>query len=221
MNKHIIKGGLAGVAVLALAAGGSTFASWSDYDVSTGNQAGAGILKLNVSDRNGAGGTIQPLNLAPGQNKYQEFFLASADADNVPVGKLFATIQNVVDTEDGAACTTKSEAVAEGSGVDGSGEPTDMSACGSQGELSSQMGAQILYSDPVPGAASCPNTGIYSHNYGSKTLQAQAAEGQKESGTLAKGEGICVRIEMSLPSAADNKVQGDDVSYDYRFDLVQ
>ena len=30
MNKKIMRGSLAGVAVIALAAGGSTFASWSD-----------------------------------------------------------------------------------------------------------------------------------------------------------------------------------------------
>lgn len=225
MNKKIVKGGLAGIAVVALAAGGGTFASWSDFDVAKDNQAGAGILKLDVSTRDGAGVNIAPFKLAPGQNKYQEFFLASANSENVPVGALSATINNLRDVEDnGPGCTTNSEAVAEKPGeVDSTtGLPTNpLNSCGMTGELSSQMRAQILYSDPMAGASYCQNTGIYSHNIGTKTLAQQAAAGASTLGEVKAGEGICVRVEMSLPKEATNAVQGDQVAFDYRFDLTQ
>ena len=66
MNKKIVRGGLAGVAVLALAAGGSTFASWSDYDQINGNETEAGHLKLDLNSTgsiNNVGGNA----IAPGQ----------------------------------------------------------------------------------------------------------------------------------------------------------
>lgn len=225
MNKKIVRGSLAGVAVIALAAGGGTFASWSDFGVSSDNGAGAGIMRLNVSNRDGTGQSVAPFRLAPGQNKAQEFFLASADADNVPTGTLSAKIQNLRDIEDGGpGCTTNSEALAEKPGhVDAAGLPTNKANdCGNTGELSSELKTQILYSDPVTSAASCPNTGIYSHSVGTKkTLAEQVALGSTALGTLSSGQGVCVRFEMSLPSSATNAVQGDDVAYDYRFDLVQ
>lgn len=221
MNKKLVKASVAGVATLALAAGGTTFAAWSDFGVeSTG--AGAGILQLNVSDRDGTSSTVEPFSLAPGQNKYQEFFLASADADNVPNGTLTAKIQNLVDNEDLPLCTTNSEALEEGSGVNGSGLPTNMSACGSAGELSSQATVQILASGPVANAASCPNTGGYGSTTpsGTGTLASQPSK-TFQLGELAPGEGICVRMEMSLPAGATDIVQGDDVTFDWRFDLNQ
>ena len=211
MNSKLITGSLAGVAALALAAGGTTMAAWSDFGVES-TSAGAGILKLNVSTRDGAGSTIKPFSLAPGQNKFQEFYLASADADNVPVGRLTAKIQNLVDTEDGGpACTTKSENEAEGGG-----------GCGTKGELSQEARVQILVSDPMPGASSCASTGIYKSTTpsGVGTL-ADRAGTTFSLGDLKAGEGICVRMEMSLLDSATNRTQGDDVSFDWRFDLEQ
>ena len=75
MNKHIVKGGLAGVAVLALAAGGSTFASWSDYDVLGGSQAGAEELALNLGEPNSQ--NFDNMKLAPGVGSDYEFVVTS------------------------------------------------------------------------------------------------------------------------------------------------
>lgn len=222
MNKKLVKASIAGAAALALAAGGSTFAAWSDFGIQS-TDAGAGILKLNVSTREGSTVGIEPMSLAPGQNKFQEFYLASADDDNVPVGSLTAKIQNLVDIEDGGPnCTTNSEAIAEGSGTDGSGNPTNTAICGATGELSGQATVQILVSDPVPSAASCPNTGIYQSATpsGTGTLASQLPK-TFALGQLEAGEGVCVRMEMSLPSSATNATQGDDVTFDWRFDLTQ
>ena len=221
MNSKLIKASLAGVAAIAVAAGGTTFAAWSDFATSS-DAAGAGYLKINLTDRQGAGGAIQPFSLAPGQNKTQEFYLASADSGNTPDGVLTAFIENLADTEDSATCTTDSEAVAEGSAVDGTGAPTNSSACGTVGELSSQLNVQILASTPVAGPASCPNTGIYGSTTpsGTGTLASQIGK-TFQLGTLDPGQGVCVRVEMSLPSSATNAVQGDDVSWNWQFDLNQ
>jgi hypothetical protein len=210
MNNKLIKGSLAGVAALALAAGGTTFAAWSDYGEES-TAAGAGILKLNVSAREGTSSGVEPFSLAPGQNKFQEFYLASADDANVPVGALTAKIQNLLDIEDGGpGCTTLSEQDAEGG------------ACGTEGELADQATVQILVSDPVADASSCPNTGIY-HSAtpsGTGTLASQPAK-TFQLGNVSAGEGVCVRMEMSLPASATNASQGDDVTFDWRFDLAQ
>lgn len=227
MNKKLAKASAAGVAAIAMAVGGSTFAAWSDFGVeSTG--AGAGILKLNVSDRDGSTRGIEPFSLAPGQNKYQEFFLASADADNVPKATLTAGIQNLKDIEDGGpGCTTNSEAVAEKpANVGPNGLPLNpLNDCGTTGELSDQADVQVLVSDPVASIADCPNTGIY-HSATPSTVGSTLAD--LAGGTtfqitndLDAGEGVCVRMEMSMPTSADNSAQGDDVSFDWRFDLTQ
>ena len=210
MNKKLVKASVAGAAIVAIAAGGSTFAAWSDFGEES-TSAGAGQLKLNIDGREGSGRGIAPFSLAPGQNKTQEFFLASADAANVPDGVLTAKIQNLVDTEDDVSnCTTLSEEAAEGG------------ACGSEGELSDEMTVQILASGPVPSAASCPSTGIYGSTTpsGVGTL-ANKAGTTFQLGELEAGEGVCVRMEAGLPLSATNASQGDEVTYDWRFDLTQ
>ena len=221
MNSKLIKASLAGVAAIAVAAGGTTFAAWSDFTTAD-DAAGAGYLKISLAERQGSGSTIQPFSLAPGQNKTQEFYLASADSGNTPDGVLTAFIENLADTEDGATCTTNSEAVAEGSPVDGTGAPTDNTACGSVGELSSEMRVQILASAPQTSPTSCPNTGIYGTTTpsGTGTLASQIGK-TFQLGTLDPGQGVCVRVEMSLPSTATNAVQGDDVGWNWQFDLNQ
>ncbi|MGH8959805.1 MAG: hypothetical protein ACRDWT_01140, partial [Jatrophihabitantaceae bacterium] len=65
MNRRLVVGCAAGLAALAIAAGGSTYAAFSDFGDITGNDAGAGILKLELGP-NGTG--IVPLDykkLAP------------------------------------------------------------------------------------------------------------------------------------------------------------
>lgn len=211
MNHKLAKGLIAGAACVALAAGGGTLAAWSDFDSVDDNAAAAGMLKLNVSEREGAGSNIDPFDLVPGQNKAQSFYLASADAANSPDGMLTAKITNLVDTEDGGpACTTNSEQAEEGG------------ACGTDGELSEQMRVQILASGPVDNASSCPNTG----GYGSTTPSGVGTLASKNDvtfnlGVVGPGQGVCVRIEGSLPISATNAVQGDQASWDWRFDLVQ
>lgn len=224
MNGKLTKAVVAGAAAIALAAGGGTWAAWSDFGVQS-SSAGAGILKLNVSARDGATKGIEPFSLAPGQNKFQTFYLASADGANVPDGTLTATLQDLVDTEDNApACTTNSEAIAEAPGdVDANGMPTNpKNDCGSVGELSQQAHVQILVSDAMDNASSCGNTGIYhSATPSGVGLLADLAGTEFDLGTVTPGQGICVRMEMSLHKDATDAVQGDQASFNWRFDLDQ
>lgn len=212
MNKKLVKAGVAGTAVLAIAVTGSTFSAWSDFgEEATG--AAAGQLRLEIDGRDGSSSGVAPFSLAPGQNKYQTFYLASADAANVPTGVLTVTVQDLDDTEDdGPECTTESERVAEGG-----------NRCGTEGELADQMKVQILATAPAAGQTSCPNTG-----YGVKTdpqdtavLLADRVGTQYTLGELEAGDGICMRVEASLPESATNASQGDRASWDWRFDLTQ
>ena len=218
MNKKIIGALTAMVAVLALVAGG-TFAAWTDFNIQE-TEVGAGILALDVSTREGGGPTIAPLNLAPGENKFQEFYLASSDGDSVPDANLTMVLNNFVEEENG--CSSNSEALAEGV-LSGYGDLTGDPLCTTgPGEFSSQARIQVLASAPVPGPSSCPSTGIY----GSTTPSGVGTLLSKANtvftlGTLAPGEGLCVRVEISLPTTATDLVQGDATGYDVRFNLTQ
>lgn len=221
MNKHIVKGGLAGVAVLALAAGGSTFASWSDYSV-TESGAGAGMLKLNVDYDGSTRADNQPFNLAPGENRYQYYFLASSDSRNTPAANLSVTLEDLVDTEDDLACTTNSERDAEGG------------ACNNPGELSQEVTYSFnTLANPVSSAAECPNA---DQRVQYNTKPRTGPTGPFASGDLntapgkrfilaedlEPGEGVCMEVHMFMPAgSATNKSQGDDAAFDLRFDLAQ
>ena len=84
MNSKLIKASLAGVAAIAVAAGGNTFATFSDQAVVEDNTSGAGILRLNLDDPTTL--KFSDIRLAPHDgsegpyNYYEhEFFLASND----------------------------------------------------------------------------------------------------------------------------------------------
>ena len=209
MNKTLVKASVVGAAIVALA-GGSTFAAWSD---SGEESTGDGLLKLNLSGRDGSTIDVQPFRLAPGENQFQEFYIASADAANVSNGALSMTLRALDDIEGGGpGCTTNSEDVAEG----------DTGDCGAEGEFSEQATVQILVSHPVSTPGSCPN----SDGHGSNSPRGTGTLASLEGVTLALGEvgpdeGVCVQAYMWLPEDATNASQGDEASWDWRFDLTQ
>ena len=226
MNSKLMKASLAGAAAIALAAGGGTFAAWSDFNVGTSG-VGAGILKLDpITVGQGTGLQVQPFSLAPGQNKSQYFYLASADGDNVPLGNLTLNFQHIVDTEDGGpGCTTNSEAIAEApADVDPvTGMPTNpANDCGTVGELASHLDTSVSASAPVSTPSAC-DTSIPLSLVTSGKLTALAAGSPIPVGTnLAAGQGVCVKVEMALNKVhTGDDVQGDQTSYDYKFALSQ
>lgn len=212
-KKKLAAGAVAGVAALALI-GGGTFALWSDFDVFEDNVASAGRLELDV--QNGPVNNVgQPL--APGENYDYEYFLSSADLEGVPDAGLTLTIPaltlenaengcNGAEAEDDPTCATPSD----------------------DGEFSEESVMRIRWTAPIANAtpATCKNGG-QTFDRGVQTLNTAPsidqviAAGPINLGSLTAGQGVCVRIDVGLPSAADNASQGDSATYDLEFDLTQ
>ncbi|MFZ5846667.1 MAG: hypothetical protein ACOYX5_04705 [Actinomycetota bacterium] len=224
MNKKLMKASIAGAAALALAAGGSTFANWTDFKINTGNQAGAGKLVLNVSE---GAMTSESMTLAPGENQSIDYYIASNDGLSVPDGKLYITLKNLRDEEDG--CTSFSEAVIEGSNPYGAGY-NPATGCGDStpgndnGELSQQARMEIWqYGPSASGVCGLPAGNSQVKNFSIvSTLENQ----KYPVADLEPGEATCVRAIIKLeedpnPVAADDRVQGDRMTWDFLFDLEQ
>jgi predicted ribosomally synthesized peptide with SipW-like signal peptide len=210
-KKKLAAGAVAGVAALALI-GGGTFALWSDFDVLEDNTASAGRLQLTVE--NGPVNNVgQPL--APGENYDYEYFLSSADLAGVPDADLSLTITGLENEENGC------------NGAEAEDDPT----CGTDeadGEFSEQSVMRIRWTAPIANAtaATCKN-GAQTFDRGVQVLNTApsidevVAAGPIALGTLTKGQGVCVRIDVGLPPAASNATQGDAATYDVQFDLQQ
>jgi predicted ribosomally synthesized peptide with SipW-like signal peptide len=227
MNKKILKAGLAGTAVVAIAAGGGTWSSWSDFHVDSGNSVGADHLSLQVNES--ATKKFDNVKLAPGEERDVAFYVASRDGDAVPNATLSLTLENLVPTENG--CDSNSEAYAESGGA--ISDKSDAAAPCNQGGPGQFAEQSLFYvqatkmTDPTQCTTSTP--------MGSKLLNTKlsAAEGVPVdllgSGiTLGPGEGACVLAHVFMPDnasqygfAADNKSQGDQATFDVRFDLTQ
>lgn len=242
MNKKILKGALAGTAVVALAAGGGTWASWSDFGDVNNNHVGAGFLKLNLNGQDGSS-AVAPLNwgrLAPGMVNVRTVWLASNDGDSVPSAHLKATFYNLDDQENN--CSSNSERVADANDCD--------SNAPNSGELSHILNFQTSYYPEVsedecatyptnpPGPSNGYNA-FFASNQGDLFA---AASGAGHTYTLNEldttnplvldpGEGICVGFQaywphdpsnqVSAPYNNDDVAQGDSMSFDVRFTLEQ
>src|SRR3546814_2667966 len=71
------------IAAGAALVGGGTFAAWSDFAEIDG-AAGAGVLQLTVSNTSSGSTSMGFGNMAPGEFKIQELYVASNDAESVP-----------------------------------------------------------------------------------------------------------------------------------------
>jgi predicted ribosomally synthesized peptide with SipW-like signal peptide len=224
MNKKILKGALAGTAVVAIAAGGGTWASWSDFAQTGPDQAGAGHLILNVGD-----GllTQENMTLAPGMEKSVDFYIASNDGDSVPNGKLSLTMKDLVNHEDG--CTAKSEAVAEGinplvPGYNPSANCGDNSPGNNNGEFGAQARIEIIQYGPSSNgqcSSVAPLTGIPNHVVKNFGYINSTVNNMYPVVDLAPGEATCVRLLVQMPTDANNASQGDSASWNVRWDLEQ
>jgi predicted ribosomally synthesized peptide with SipW-like signal peptide len=229
MNSKLVKASMAGAAAIALAAGGGTYANWSDFQNVNGNTTAAGHLVLNVND-NGVDTSQNPLRLAPGENRFIDYYIASNDGQSVPNGQLSITLKNLVNHEDG--CTSNSEAVAEGAtvpGYDPSLDCGDNSAGNNNGELGSEARMEIIQYGPsangqcssVSPLSGIPNSVVQNFAFvnGLENVKIPVVQ-------LTPGQATCVRAIVDLladpsPVAADNKVQGDSMTWDFHFDLEQ
>lgn len=257
MNRKLMSSALAGVVAIALAAGGSTFAAFSDFQDLTGNSAGAGTLKLDLGP-GGAG--IVPLDykkLAPGSYTGRTIWIASNDGESTPDANLFVTFKNLVDKP--ADCSVSlGKAFAEAaSGISGCTiGPTGPTGTPAQGNLSRVLSFQGYYYPHVTDPVACQalqTSGTYPNGPGDRVgftgfsargdlytaATAHAGAGTTyqldSAGTtplvLHPGDGGCIGIGAGwVPNPAvtgtpagptDNAAQGDSLTFDVRFDLVQ
>ena len=247
MNSKLIKASLAGAAALALAAGGGTFAAWSDFGNINGNSESAGFLKLDL----GVNGTHNaPLSfdrLAPGSYTSRTVWVASNDGQSVPNANLYVTLHNLQDTA--APCDT-SLGKAQGeinSGVGGCTITNDVaSGTPAQGNLSRVLTFNGYYYPSITDPAACAAltgypayTSFFATSRGDFNAVATGAGTKYELMqdathplVFAPGQGGCIAIsagwvagsDPASPSAthpSDNAAQGDSLTFDARFDLVQ
>lgn len=225
MNSKLVKGGLAGVACLALAAGGATYSAWSDFQQVNNNETDAGHLVLNLNGTgtiSNVGGTA----IAPGESRTIDMYVASADLAGVPLADLSVKFQHLVNKENG--CTSNSEIAEDPNCAD----PNDTGEFGQEGYV------RVRYTDPAPtnqitfasNNCSAPSGYIHSVDYTPASdndtthyprLGAFTAAGNHALGSLAGGQGVCIRFDIGLDPTADNKVQGDSSTWDMQYDLVQ
>jgi len=216
MDNKLVKASLAGVAALAIAVGGSTFALWSDYADLTGSHAGADELTLVLGQPNSQ--NFDDMHLAPGVGGDYEFVVASRQGDTIPTANLRMRLTDLVGHEDG--CTsTNSEADVDG----------DCSNLSTPGEFIDEARIIVNASAPTTDANACDSG---THPRGSR----QSAISLKKlfddtrstpvnllpAGTyLAPGERICVSMGLNMPTSASNASQGDSADFDLTFLLDQ
>jgi predicted ribosomally synthesized peptide with SipW-like signal peptide len=240
MNNKLVKATLAGVAALALAAGGTTWSAFSDSGDINNNSVGAGFLKLNLNEDGTAAAPISWGRLAPGMVNVRTVWLASNDGQSVPKAHLKAKFYNLQDQENG--CSSSSERTADPNNC-------DANAPGS-GELSHILNFQTSYYPSLtpsqcaqyptnpPGDSNGYNA-FFPSNQGDLY---NAASGAGHTYTLNEldttnplvldpGEGICVGFQaywphdpsnqVSAPYNNDDVAQGDSFSFDVKFILEQ
>jgi hypothetical protein len=211
MNKKIAQGALAGVAAIALAAGGSTYAGFSDWNTIADNKVEAGILKLNLNGDNGT--AIAPLDFGsftPGRSWINNVWVASSDAESVPNAKLSVTVANIRDAENGCEGTNGEKAA-----------DNSCDAAGDVGELSRFLGTDMYAWKPTSAgncAGELPGSNV-SIWHSTNLFNTQGTT--KPIGDLNAGQGYCVRIQQYVHRDVGNQIQGDGVKFDLKFDLVQ
>lgn len=237
MNSKLIKASLAGVAAIAVTAGGTTFAAWSDFHEWNGNDSGAGTLTLNVGSPDSQKFNVG--NLTPGQVWEQEWYMLSNESDSTPNGKMYLTLDNILGSEDG--CQGSSEAVDDTDGctvaADPVGEFPENAEIFIKTKSSNETTCGVA---PVGGAPAGYEKGIYGvldlagTNVAAKSIADLQSDGRIQlvrpgalnlptfdPAVFKPGEGVCVNMHVYLPQTANNAVQGDSATFDLQFDLEQ
>ncbi len=226
MNSKLVKASLAGVAAIAVAAGGTTLAAWSDFNISGNNQAGSGILKLTVAPNSGSDVLFDSVTMAPGAiNSERMVYVSSNDAASTPSGRLFLSLKDIVGTENG--CDTAGEAQ----------DDTNCNDLASGGDFIDDASLQVTsYAVNSPGECTqgyAPSGKVVTGTHGGSLSwwKAQTAPwevtgngaliGGVNRTYLAPGQGLCVSMNLSLGYGVDNASQGDTASFKTRFDLEQ
>jgi Camelysin metallo-endopeptidase len=184
---------MGGAALIAFGASG-TFAAVSD--TSTENlSAGAGTLTVGI-DRP-ATAPASAGNLAPGGSVVVPFFVKNT-GNNV-TGKVGVALGGVKNQEN--SCSSVSERTAENGACDTWDDTGEFSSFATY-RVAASAASQYQCNATATPSAWVPFT---------------LASGMLPSAspiTLTPGSGQCVLVEITLPKTADNKVQGDSMSFD-------
>lgn len=217
MNTKLVKASLAGVAAIAVATGGTTFAAWSDFRVSENDvQADSLVLDLDARNASDAIG-FDEAQMAPGVNREFDFVVASRPGGEVvPSADLNVVLSNLQDGGD--TTSSNSEDVIEG-GLDGAVTP--------EGELDDEAVISINASQPTTSATPCSEArGGRQSTISVRQLATNTATAPVNlldpGVVLEPGEKICVGMGLQLPaSTATDASQGDGMTFDLVFNLIQ
>jgi predicted ribosomally synthesized peptide with SipW-like signal peptide len=202
MNRKIIMGGLAGVAAIALAVGGTTYSAFSDYGDTNNNTLGSGFLKLDLG-ANGTGNTSLDFGkMAPGPSASpdgtgRQIWIASNNGDSVPSANLFVTLHNLTDTP--APCDTSlGKASGEAaSGVTGcSINGATATGTPAQGNLSRVLSFQGYYYPGITDPTACAQLNAGNGTYPSNRTSFFAS-GRGDLHSIATGTGTKYELYSS------------------------
>lgn len=214
MNKFT-KAGIAGAAALAIAAGGGTYALWSDYVVDGNNNVGADQLQITLAGSPSGGNAAQfdKMNFAPGEGFDQENVITGRiGGEDINVANAYVTFNMLDDAENGCG-GTNAEA------------PVDPDCADADGEGEFSDNAKVTTINVTRTTGNCSNADGTTLN---KVVQASdnytlaSIDDQKLLlGELGDGEKFCVKMVMALPGTAGNAVMTDTSSFELRYDLEQ
>ena len=215
MKNKLVKASLAGVAVVAIAAGGTTFSAWSDYDTLEGSQAGAEELTLVLNEPNTQ--NFDNMKLAPGVGNDFEFVVASRQGQTIPNASLRLQLVDLIGDEDGCTSTNSEAAV-----------DANCSDVNSEGEFIDEARINVNVSAPTTDPDACSGA----HPRGSKQTSISLRQLRDNTAAnplnllptgdnLGPGERICVAMGLSMPTSATNASQGDSASFNIKFLLDQ
>jgi predicted ribosomally synthesized peptide with SipW-like signal peptide len=228
MKNKLVKASLAGVAAIAIAAGGSTYASWTDFDTVNGNKVGADELALNVGQYDDR--ALDDVKLAPGSGSDWEYVVASRTGQTVQKAELYLSMTDLVGKEDGCTSTRSEKEVDPNCGDKADGgdfvddavvtvhvsEPTT--------DLANACRAKTTVSPVNPPSYTqfTRVTNVSLANFASgQPLNLLGLDKDNKVATLAPGQGVCVKVGVQLPKAVDNASQGDSAKFNLRWDLKQ
>ncbi len=194
--------------------GGGTWAYFSDTETSTGNALSAGTLDLNVNGGNTAVTTLSVSAAYPGASGNGSTTLYNAGSLTAELDITFGSVSN----NESTGSTEYESDVIGGAGVGELGAQAtfavfidvDQSGTWTSGDIGlSANGTGTLYAFPTALEYQVLN------NYSSDNFD------NVYSGTMAVGATDAFIIVYSVPTGADNTVQGDSVSVALTFKLEQ
>lgn len=192
ISRKYLVGGLAGVVIAAVAAGGIAGAVGPSDASVAGNVISAGHLRIEVN--RGTGSDISFENLIPGESR-AAYQLVTADMTGIAAAALSLTLSGGADTP----FTRQTSVVVSYS------EPVPASAIDWDGTTCTPTGGF-----PVG------NTHTVAHLSGLATPDTFALGALTDTATA-----LCVRYVLTLAGSAGNKVQGDSGGFAMQFSLSQ